>query len=302
MPPTLSQERRARVGEVELAYQTIGDRSDPPMLLIMGLASQMIGWPNAFCELLADRGFFVIRFDNRDCGRSTVLDGAGTPSPRDALDGGAAAVPYTLSNMAGDAAGILDALEASPAHVLGVSMGGMIAQTLAIERTERVLSLASIMSTTGDPSVGQATPEAQAVLFRRPPLDDREVFAKEIVNVRAVIGSQGLERDEEWSREVARQAFDRGIHPDGTMRQIAAIMASGDRTEALHGLDVPTVVIHGRDDPLIGVSRGEATAAAIPDAELVLIDGMGHDLPPAAWERLADSIVANAARARAPTT
>ena len=302
MPPTLSQERRARVGEVELAYQTIGDRSDPPMLLIMGLASQMIGWPNAFCELLADRGFFVIRFDNRDCGRSTLLDGAGTPSPRDALDGGAAAVPYTLSNMAGDAAGILDALEASPAHVVGVSMGGMIAQTLAIEQPERVLSLASIMSTTGDPSVGQANPEAQAVLFRRPPLDDREAFAEEIVNVRAVIGSQGLERDEEWSREVARQAFDRGIHPDGTMRQIAAIVASGDRTEALHGLDVPTVVIHGRDDPLIGVSGGEATAAAIPDAELVLIDGMGHDLPPAAWERLADSIVANAARARAPTT
>jgi pimeloyl-ACP methyl ester carboxylesterase len=302
MPPTLSQERRARVGEVELAYQTIGDRSNPPMLLIMGLASQMIGWPNAFCELLADRGFFVIRFDNRDCGRSTVLDGAGTPSPRDALDGGAEAVPYTLSNMAGDAAGVLDALEASPAHVVGVSMGGMIAQTLAIEQTERVLSLASIMSTTGDPSVGQATPEAQAVLFRRPPLDDREAFAEEIVNARAVIGSKGLERDEEWSREVARQAFDRGIHPDGTMRQIAAIVASGDRTEALHGLDVPTVVIHGRDDPLIGVSGGEATAAAIPDAELVLIDGMGHDLPPAAWERLADSIVANAARARAPTT
>jgi pimeloyl-ACP methyl ester carboxylesterase len=302
MPPTLSQERRARVGEVELAYQTIGDRSNPPMLLIMGLASQMIGWPNAFCELLADRGFFVIRFDNRDCGRSTVLDGAGTPSPRDALDGGAEAVPYTLSNMAGDAAGVLDALEASPAHVVGVSMGGMIAQTLAIKQPEWVLSLASIMSTTGDPSVGQATPEAQAVLFRRPPLDDREAFAEEIVNARAVIGSKGLERDEEWSREVARQAFDRGIHPDGTMRQIAAIVASGDRTEALHRLDVPTVVIHGRDDPLIGVSGGEATAAAIPDAELVLIDGMGHDLPPAAWERLADSIVANAARARVPTT
>jgi pimeloyl-ACP methyl ester carboxylesterase len=302
MSPTLSEERRAPVGELELAYQTIGERSDPPMLLIMGLASQMIGWPSAFCELLADRGFFVIRFDNRDCGRSSVLDGAGTPSPRDALDGGAAAVPYTLSNMAGDAAGILDALEASPAHVVGVSMGGMIAQTLAIEQTERVLSLASIMSTTGDPAVGQATPEAQAVLFRRPPLDDREAFAEEIVNARAVIGSKGLERDEEWSREVARQAFDRGIHPDGTMRQIAAIVASGDRTEALHGLDVPTVVIHGRDDPLIGVSGGEATAAAIPDAELVLIDGMGHDLPPAAWERLADSIVANAARASVPTT
>lgn len=297
----LSDERLASVGEVELAYQTIGERSDPPMLLVMGLASQMIGWPDAFCELLADRGFFVIRFDNRDCGRSTVLDGAGTPSTGDALDGGSAAVPYTLSGMAGDAAGLLDALEVSAAHVVGVSMGGMIAQTLAIEQPERVLSLASIMSTTGDPSVGQATPAAQAVLFRRPPLDDREAFAEEIVNVRAVIGSQGLERDEEWSCEVARKAFDRGIHPDGTLRQIAAILASGDRSDALRALDVPTVVIHGRDDPLIGVSGGEATAAAIPDAELVLIDGMGHDLPPAVWERIVEAIAANAARARIPT-
>ncbi len=237
------------VGEVKLAYQTIGDRSDPPMLLVMGLASQMIGWPDAFCELLVERGFFVIRFDNRDCGRSTVLDEAGTPSPRDALDGGAAAVPYTLSEMACDAAGLLDALEVGAADVVGVSMGGMIAQTLAVEHPERVLSLASIMSTTGERSVGQATPEAQEVLWRRPPLDDREAFADEIVLVRSVIGSQGLERDEEWSRDVARRAFDRGIHPDGSMRQIAAIVASGDRTEALRRLDVPTVVIHGTEDP-----------------------------------------------------
>ena len=180
-------------------------------------------------------------------------------------------------------------------------MGGMITQTLAIEHPERVLSLASIMSTTGERSVGQATPEAQEVLWRRPPLDDREAFAEEIVLVRSVIGSQGLERDEEWSREVARRAFDRGIYPDGSMRQIAAIVASGDRTDALRRLDVPTVVIHGTGDPLIGVSGGEATAAAIPGAELMLIEGMGHDLPPAAWDRIVDAIVANAARAAVPT-
>ncbi len=283
------------VGEIELAHQTIGDPSDPPMLLVMGLASQMIGWPDAFCDLLAERGFFVIRFDNRDCGHSTILADAGTPSPRDGLESGR--VPYTLSDMAGDAAGLLDVLEVAAAHVVGVSMGGMIAQTLAIDHPERVLSLASIMSTTGERSVGQATQEAQEMLWRRPPLDDREAFAEEIVLVRSVIGSQGLERDEEWSRDVARRAFDRGIYPDGSMRQIAAIVASGDRTEALRRLDVPTVVVHGTGDPLIGVSGGEATAAAIPGAELVLIEGMGHDLPPAAWERIVGAIATNAARA-----
>ena len=295
-----TDERLASVGDVELAYQTMGDSADEPMLLVMGLASQMIGWPDAFCSLLVERGFFVIRFDNRDCGRSSVLDDGGAPSPRDALEGGADAVPYTLSDLAGDAAGLLDALDVAAAHLVGVSMGGMIAQTLAIEHRERVRSLASIMSTTGDPSVGGATPEAQEVLWRRPPLDDREAFAEEVVEVRAVIGSQGLERDEDWSRETGRRAFDRGIYPDGSMRQIAAIVASGDRTEALGRLDVPTVVVHGTDDALISVTGGEATAAAIPGAELVLIDGMGHDLPPAAWDRIVEAIVANAARAAVP--
>jgi pimeloyl-ACP methyl ester carboxylesterase len=291
------EELRADVGEVELAYQTIGDTADPPLLLIMGLGAQMILWPDAFCELLADRGFFVVRYDNRDCGRSTVLEGGAPPSLRDALERGRDAAPYTLSDMAGDAVGLLDHLEIRAAHVVGASLGGMIAQTLTIEHPDRVLSLASIMSTTGDTSVGDATAQAREVLMTRPPLDDRAAFVESAAAARAVIGSRGLERDEAWTRQAAGGSYDRGIHPEGTLRQLAAVIASGDRTESLRGLDVPTVVIHGSDDPLIRISGGEATAEAIPGAELVRIDGMGHDQPPASWEPIADAIAANAARA-----
>jgi pimeloyl-ACP methyl ester carboxylesterase len=296
-PAVTSEERRARVGEVELAYQTIGDEANPPLLLVMGLGAQMIFWPDPFCELLAARGFFIVRYDNRDSGHSTVLNRLGSPSLRDALTRGADAAPYTLSEMAADGVGLMDHLGIGAAHVVGASLGGMIAQTVAIEHPGHVLSLASIMSTTGDTAVGAATAEAREVLMTRPPLDDRDAFVESAAAARAVIGSRGLERDESWTREIAGRSYDRGIHPDGTLRQLAAIVASGDRTDGLRRLDVPTVVIHGTDDPLITISGGEATAAAIPGAELVRIEGMGHDLPPPSWEPIVDAIAANAARA-----
>src|SRR5947207_2395367 len=193
MPPMLSEERRAPVGELELAYQTIGERSDPPLLLIMGLAAQMIWWPDAFCELLADRGFFVVRFDNRDCGHSSVLDDLGAPSLTEALSGSDGAAPYLLSDMAADAAGLLDALAIDAAHVVGASLGGMVAQTLAIEHPDRVLSLVSIMSTTGERSVGRPTDEARQVLLTPPPLDNRDAYVENIAAAREVLGSPGLE-------------------------------------------------------------------------------------------------------------
>ena len=295
---TPSEERFARVGDVELCWQRFGDDSDPPLLLIMGLGAQMILWPEGFCELLAERGFGVIRFDNRDCGRSTVLDGAASPSISEALAGNTADAPYTLSDMAADTGGLLDALGIGRAHVVGSSLGGMVAQTLAIEHPERVLTLASVMSTTGDPEVGRPTPVGMEALTTKAPAD-REGYIEATVRARELIGSPGFPRDEAYRRELAARAFDRGYHPDGTLRQVVAIVASGDRTSRLRELDVPTVVIHGEDDVLIDVSGGRATAAAIPGARLVLIPGMGHDLPPGVWETIADAIVANTERATA---
>ena len=287
-----SAESFAQVGEIELCWQRFGEPDAPPLLMIMGLGAQMILWPDGLCQLLADRGFGVIRFDNRDAGRSTVLTDAGAPSISQALAGEVGQAPYTLSDMAADAAGLLDALGIEQAHVLGSSLGGMVAQTLAIERPERVLSLASLMSTTGDREVGQPTPAGLEALTTAPPTD-RAGYIEATVRARAMIGSPGFPRDEERARDLAGRMYDRGYHPDGTMRQVVAILASGDRTPLLRELDVPTVVIHGEDDALIGVSGGHATAAAIPGSRLVLIPGLGHDLPAGSWETIADAVVAN---------
>ena len=290
-----SGERFARVGDVELAYETFGHGSDPAVLLIMGLGSQMILWPEELCEALAAAGFYVIRFDNRDAGRSTVLDGGPPPDLR-RVAAGEADAPYSLARMAEDAVGLLDALEVKRAHVVGASLGGMIAQRLAIDHPERVLSLASIMSTTGDRRVGNPTPEAMTVLMSAPPLD-RDGYIESTVRSREVIGSRPL--DEPRTRELARRAFDRGYHPEGTARQFGAIVASPDRTAELRELRTPTVVVHGSEDALIDVSGGQATAAAIPGAELVVIDGMGHDLPLWALDRIAEALRVNFERAAA---
>jgi pimeloyl-ACP methyl ester carboxylesterase len=290
-------ELTAHANGIDIVYEAFGDRVDPTVLLVMGLGTQMLGWDEKFCDLLAGRGFHVIRFDNRDVGRSTMIESGPRADVIAAAGGDLSSASYTLDEMADDCAGLLDELGVDAAHVVGASQGGMIAQTLAIRRPERVLSLVSIMSMTGNPMVGQPHPEALPALLARPP-DDREGFVEFVVRAWRVIGSPGFERDEAELRALAAASFDRGIHPDGTARQLVAVLASGDRTEALRRLDVPTVVIHGTDDPLIDVSGGKATAEAIPGAELVLIEGMGHDLPRALWPRFVDLIVANAERAR----
>jgi pimeloyl-ACP methyl ester carboxylesterase len=281
---------------IDLCWQELGDADDPAVLLIMGVGSQMVSWPDGFCEILAARGLRLIRFDNRDCGRSTWLDQAGVPSVTEAAAKQLDNPPYLLSDMAADAAGLLTALGIGAAHVVGASLGGFVAQTLAIESPDRVRSLASVMSFTGSGRVGQPTEAAIEVLMTRPP-GDLEGFVEYTVNARRVIGSPGFERDEDWVREIARRTFQRGLNPEGTQRQLVASICSGDRTERLRRLDVPTVVLHGSDDPLIAVSGGIATAEAIPGAELVIIEGWGHDWPPALWGRLADAIEANIERA-----
>ena len=291
-------ERIAPANGIEIAYETFGDPSDPTLLLIMGLGVQMLGWDEELCRMLAERGFQAVRFDNRDVGRSTQVKGGPRPDVMAAAAGDTSSASYTLDAMAEDCVGLLDHLGVGAAHVVGASQGGMVAQTLAIGHPERVVSLTSIMSTTGDRSVGQPHPEAIPALLTRPPAD-REGFAEFVVGAWRVIGSPGFEVDEEALRARGRASFDRGIHPEGTARQLVAILASGDRTAELAKLDVPTLVIHGTEDPLIDVSGGRATAAAISGAELVLIEGMGHDLPRALWPRFVDLIARNAGRASA---
>jgi pimeloyl-ACP methyl ester carboxylesterase len=289
--------------EIELCYETFGDPSDPTALLIMGLATQMIAWPDDFCRELAGRGFHVVRFDNRDIGRSTHMT-ARPPSTWQLLRRSKRAASYTLADMADDTAGLLRELDLAPAHVIGASMGGMIAQTLAARHPELVLSLASIMSTTGNRRVGRPALRLLPMLAARPP-KGREAAIKRSDRVFSAIGSRGLPRDMEHVHDVAGRSFDRGRGDgSGQLRQLAAIGASGDRTRELRRIAVPTVVIHGTDDPLIRPSGGRATVRAIPDSRLVEIEGMGHDLPPGAWPQLIDAIVDNAARAAtdSPTT
>jgi pimeloyl-ACP methyl ester carboxylesterase len=296
--PDWSEEKFADVGRgIRLCHQAMGDSDDPPMLLIMGIGSQMVGWPDGLCELLADRGYFLIRFDNRDCGRSTWLSELGVPSATKAWETRLVDPPYLFTDMADDCAGLLDALGIPAAHVVGASLGGFVAQTLAIERPDRVLSLASVMSSTGSGEVGQPTPAAMQALMTRPP-DDRDGYVEAIVAGRRVIGSTGFEPDEDLIRRTARRAHERGLNPEGTQRQLVASICSGSRQGRLGEITAPTLVLHGAADPLIDVSGGRATAAAIPGAELVVIDGWGHDLPAGVWERLVDAVTENAGRAQ----
>jgi pimeloyl-ACP methyl ester carboxylesterase len=291
-------EERARVGEVELVYETIGDPGNPALLLVMGLGMQLIHWDLELCEGLAERGFQVIRFDNRDAGLSTKID-APVPNVMRAMAGLRIQAPYLLSDMADDSFGLLDHLGIERAHVVGVSMGGMIAQTMAIQRPERVLSLGSMLSTPGDRRVGTPKLRVWSVLMRRAP-NDRDAYIEYFMRVFRMIGSPAYPVDEERMHEQAAATYDRCHHPAGTARQLAAILASGSRTAALRRLDVPAVVIHGKRDPLVPFRAGVATARAIPGAELLVFPGMGHDLPRELWSRFIDALTRNADRAATP--
>jgi pimeloyl-ACP methyl ester carboxylesterase len=278
---------------IELCYETFGESDDPTMLLVMGLGSQMIQWPDDFCAELAGRGYRVVRFDNRDTGESTRFDGGDMPSVRTAIGGGDVAVPYLLADMADDAVGLLDHLGVERAHVVGVSMGGMIAQTIAIRHPARVTSLTSVMSTTGDPDVGAPTGEAMSALMAPPPATC-EAYQDAVVHYSHVWGSPGL-FDEELLRETARRAWDRGYNPAGTARQMLAILSSGSRSADLARLTIPTLVIHGTADTLVQPSGGERTAEVIPDAKLWVVEGMGHDLAPPLWPQIIDAVASHAA-------
>jgi pimeloyl-ACP methyl ester carboxylesterase len=285
-----------RSNGIGIHYETFGDPGDPALLLVMGLGAQMIDWPEEFCTGLAARGFYVIIFDNRDIGLSTWLDDLGTPDLAAIFGGDLSAAPYLLGDLAADTAGLLKALGVERAHVVGASMGGMIVQQLAIDHPDVVASLCSIMSMTGDRTNGLPTPEAAAVLMRPPAADRDAVLASAVAGAR-VIGSPGYPAAEDELLRRAAAKYDRAYHPVGTLRQYAAILASPDRTEALHGVTVPTLIIHGEADPLIDVSGGRATAAAIPGAELLVVPGMGHDLPRPLWPEVTEAIVTNTTRA-----
>jgi pimeloyl-ACP methyl ester carboxylesterase len=284
---------------MELEYDTFGSPSDPALLLVMGFTAQMTAWPDAFCAGLAAGGFHVIRFDNRDCGLSSKLDGRrvdlGPVLMAAMADQPAPDVPYTLSDMANDAIGLLQRLGIGQAHIVGASMGGMIAQTIAIEHRDRCLSLTSIMSQPGDFEVGQPTPEAAAVILR-PPVGTRDEYIDSSVGW--MTWHSKKYRDAESTRRVAAENFDRSFYPEGAERQMAAIYASGRRAAKLAELRLPTLVIHGRDDTLIDPSGGFRTAELIDGAHLLLVADMGHDLPEPLWPLLTDAIVSHARHAQ----
>lgn len=277
---------------IELEYDTFGSSDDPALLLVMGFTAQMTAWSEGFCRRLADGGRYVIRFDNRDCGLSSKFDGVdvdGAAVMLAAMSGAdLPAVPYTLSDMAADGVGLLDVLGIDRAHVVGASMGGMIVQTMAIEHADRLLSVTSIMSTIGDPAYGGSSPQAMEVLLR-PPAADRAAIIAESADFAVWASRKYFDVDQ--VRELAAASYDRSFYPEGAPRQLAAIFASGDRSEALANVDLPFLVVHGLDDTLIDPSGGRRTAELVPGAHLLLVADMGHDLPEPLWPLLTSAIV-----------
>jgi pimeloyl-ACP methyl ester carboxylesterase len=294
-------ESMATVGGLEICYESIGNPDDPPLLLVMGLGTQMIGWPDGFCSALAERGFHVIRYDNRDVGRSTHLPHIKPPTVKQLLLRDKSAAGYTLGDMAADGIGLLEALDLDAAHVVGASMGGMIAQTMAARYPERVRSLASIMSTTGHRWRGQPGLRVYPLFLRRPVRHRKAAVEAALAGYR-LIGSPGFEIDEEHLRHIAGLAYDRGYNPAGSSRQLAAIIAAGDRTAEVRRITAPTVVIHGTKDRMVRPSGGRETHKAIAGSRMVWIHGLGHDMPRGAWPAMIDAIVENAKRARLPAT
>jgi pimeloyl-ACP methyl ester carboxylesterase len=282
---------------MQLEYEILGPDDGVPLLLVMGFTAQLIHWPDGFCQQLVDHGFRVIRFDNRDCGLSTKLDGvavdlggvmmANLSGQRDQMP----PVPYTLSDMATDAVGLLDHLGIERAHVVGASMGGMIVQYMAIEHASRLRSMASVMSMTGEPEFGSPTPEAAQVLLSPPPTD-RDAFIERSVDAKVWQSKRYHNPDE--VRAVAARSFDRSFYPEGAMRQLSAIHASGSRAEQLPHVTTPTLVIHGKDDTLIPPTGGQRTAELIPGATLLMLADMGHDVPAPLWPFLTAAIAHHA--------
>ncbi len=294
--------RYAPVDGLRLAYETFGDPEGRPLLLIMGLASQMLIWDDEFCARLAAAGHWVVRFDNRDVGLSSRCHELGRPSllraTLDASRGRPVRAPYTLDDMADDAVGLLDALGIGRAHLMGASMGGMIAQTAAIRHPGRVASLTSAMSSTGDPRLPWPAWKATRALLRRPPRD-KAAYVEYSVELWRTIGSPGYPFDEAGVRRRAERIFERGLTGRGAVRQMVAILAHGDRTPRLAGLSLPALIIHGMADPLVPVAAGKATARAISGARLMLLEGVGHTLPRGTWPRIVDAVSAMTASAEA---
>jgi pimeloyl-ACP methyl ester carboxylesterase len=280
----------AHVNGIDLEYETKGDPSNPALLLVMGLGAQLTAWPEGFVDQLAGRGFFVIMYDNRDVGLSTKFEGL--PDLTALFTGDGASAPYLIEDMSDDAAALLAELGIDQAHVVGASMGGMITQALVINHAKHFLSACSIMSTTGDRNVGAPTGEAMTALLRPVATSREEAIAASLAGS-LVIGSPGYPTPEDVVKARAAAAYDRCYNPEGTVRQLAAILASPDRTEGLHGVKLPFLVIHGEADPLVTPSGGDATAAAVPGAKLITVPGMAHDLPDELWGMIIDAVVAN---------
>jgi pimeloyl-ACP methyl ester carboxylesterase len=280
----------APVNGIEVWYETHGDPTHETVLLIMGLGAQAVVWDEEFVDGLVERDFHVIRFDNRDVGLSTKLDGVDATAQLLARFGGQdVEAPYLIGDMAADAAALLDHLEVEQAHIVGASMGGMIAQQFAIDHPHKVRSLTSIMSTTGDPDVGTPTPEAMAILMTPPPTEREEIIARGVETSRLLSGPHHF--DEGRARRRAERTYDRMHYPEGIIRQLVAILSSPSRTEGLRGVTAPAVVIHGTIDPLVTISGGHRTAEALPDAELIEIAEMAHDVAPEAWPTVYDALV-----------
>lgn len=286
------------VNGIQIEYDTIGDPACPPLLLIMGLGGQLIHWDESFCRQLAAKGLYIIRFDNRDTGLSTRFEAAGLPDMAGLLDarlkGETVATPYTLEDMAEDAAQLLEGLGIEKTHICGSSMGGMIAQTFAIRHPQRLLSLISIYSTTGNPDLPQPQPAAMEALLTPPPVERQAYLDFNVVTMGAIAGS-GFTFDEQFIRDISARAYDRAFYPPGVGRQMMAVMAQPDRTSALAAVTAPTLVIHGTADPLVPAAHGQATADAIPGAQLMLVEGMGHDLPhlKGPWPQVIEAIAAH---------